>query len=71
MLMMPSHLGFCWSDSCICLLPSVGTKMGNLSGKRGGRIAHIPPEFHLCSGQADVGGLPDTFHSAQGGHPSL
>lgn len=28
---------------------------------------HILPEF-LCSGQADGGGLPDTFHSALGGN---
>ena len=35
-----------------------------------GRIAHIWPEFLLCSGQADVGGLPDAFHSALGGHLS-
>jgi hypothetical protein len=34
--------------------------------KRGGR-AHFRPEF-LCSGQADVGGLPDTFHVVLGGH---
>jgi hypothetical protein len=33
--------------------------------KRGvGESAHVPPEF-LCSGQADVGGLPDAF---PGGH---
>ena len=33
----------------------------------GGRIAHVWPEFHLCSGQAEVGRLPDTFHSARVG----
>ena len=32
---------------------------------------HLPPEFHLWSRQADVEGLPDAFHSALGGHPSL
>jgi hypothetical protein len=37
----------------------------------GGRISHVWPEFHLCPGQADAGGLPDAFHSAPGGHPSL
>ena len=38
----------------------MGTKKG--PGERGqGRIAHVQPEFHLCSGQADMGGLPDTF----------
>ena len=47
----------------------VGTKGGQ--GKEGeGRIAHVQPEFLLCSGQADAGGLPDTFHSALGGHLS-
>lgn len=38
---------------------------------RGGRIAHVLPEFYLCFGQADMGGLPDAFYSAPGGHPSL
>jgi hypothetical protein len=28
-------------------------------GEGEGRIAHVPPEFQLCSGQADAGGLPD------------
>ena len=39
-------------------------------GKKGkGRIANVWPEFPLCSGQADSGGLPDAaFHSALGGH---
>ena len=27
----------------------------------------IPPEF-LCSGQVDMGGLPDAFHTALGEH---
>jgi hypothetical protein len=36
----------------------------------GGRIAHVRPEFLLCSREADVGGLPDTFHLALGGHLS-
>ena len=41
------------------------------AGEEGeGRIAHVWPEFLLCSGQADMGGLPDTFHSAPGGHLS-
>jgi hypothetical protein len=42
-----------------------------LGEEGGGRIAHVLPDFHLCSGQADVGGLPDAFHSAPGGHLSL
>ena len=29
--------------------------------------AHVRPEL-LCSGQVDVGGLLDAFHSALGGH---
>jgi hypothetical protein len=37
-------------------------------GKR--RRAHVWPEFLLCSGQADVGRLPEAFHSALGGHLS-
>ena len=39
---------------------------------KGGREkeTHVRPEF-LCSGQANAGGLPDAFHSALGGHPSL
>ena len=53
----------------IPLLPPVGNKMGPW-GREGGKT-HALPEFHLCSGQADVGGLPDAFHSAPGGHPSL
>ena len=41
----------------------MGTKRGQ--EKRGeGRIAHVRPEFLLCSGQADAGGLPDAFHWA-------
>jgi hypothetical protein len=47
----------------------VGTKKGPW-GREGGKT-HTPPEFHLCSGQADMGGLPDSFHSASGGQPSL
>ena len=35
-----------------------------------GERARIPPEF-LCSGQADVGGLLDVFHSAPGGHLAM
>jgi hypothetical protein len=27
-------------------------------------------QFFLCSGQADMGGLPDAFYSALGGHLS-
>ena len=45
----------------------VGTKKKKKGawGRKGeGRIAHVWPEFLLCSGQADSGGLPDTFHSA-------
>ena len=40
---------------------------GNLKGageEEQGRIAYIWPEFLLCSGQVDVGGLPDAFHLA-------
>jgi hypothetical protein len=41
-------------------------------GNEGGwKIAHIKPEFLLCSGQAEAEGLPDAFHSARGGHLSL
>ena len=48
----------------------VGTKKG-VRGKRGkGRIAHVRPEFLLCSGQVAVEGLPDSFHWALGGHLS-
>jgi hypothetical protein len=47
----------------------VGTKKG-AEGRGGGRN-HDQPEFHLCSGQADAGRLPEAFHSAPGGHPSL
>ena len=39
-------------------------------GKRGKGGAHILPEFLLCSGQADEGGLLDTFYSAPGRHLS-
>jgi hypothetical protein len=50
-------------------LLSVGTKKG--AGERGGREeVHVRPEFLLCSGQADMGGLPVAFHSAPGGHLS-
>jgi hypothetical protein len=38
---------------------------------RGGGKTHVPPEFHLCSGKADVGGLLESFHSALSGHPNL
>ena len=41
-----------------------------LGKERGGRIAHVWPEFHLCSGQADVGGLLEDFHWAPGRHLS-
>lgn len=47
----------------------VRTKRGQGKGERGW-IAHIGPEFLLCSGQADTGGLPDAFHLALGGHLS-
>jgi hypothetical protein len=39
-------------------------------GGVGGEIAHVQSEFLLCSGQADAGGLPDTFYLAPGGHLS-
>ena len=48
----------------------VGTKRES-GEEEGEKIAHTQPEFHLCSGQADMGGLPNTFHSAPGGHLSL
>jgi hypothetical protein len=38
-------------------------------GKGGGKT-HTPPEFHLCSGQVDVGGLPHAFHTAPDGSQS-
>jgi hypothetical protein len=39
---------------------------------KGEDMAQYGPEFP-CSGQVDsgVGGLPDAFHLARGGHPSL
>jgi hypothetical protein len=39
----------------IVLLPLVETKKGAW-GRGGGRIAHVLPEFHLCSGQEDMRG---------------
>ena len=45
---------------------TVGTNKGP-EKEGGGTIAHVWPEFHLCSGQAEVGRLPDTFHSARVG----
>ena len=33
-------------------------------GKRGRERAHVRPEL-LCSGQAEVGGLSNAFHSAE------
>jgi hypothetical protein len=47
----------------------LGTKKGVLGEE--GEGTHDPPEFYLCSGQADVGGLPDSFHSAPSRHPRL
>ena len=44
----------------------VGTKR-EAGEEEGEKIAHTQREFHLCSGQVDVGGLPDTFHSARVG----
>ena len=44
----------------------VGTKRGQGEG----RIARAWPEFLLCSGKVDAERLPDTFHSAPGGHLS-
>ena len=43
---------------------------GGEGNDEGGRIACVWPEFLLCSGQVEVGGLPDAFHSAPGGHLS-
>jgi hypothetical protein len=41
----------------------VETKRG--VGEEGeGRIAHVWPEFLLCSGQVEAGGLPDAFYLA-------
>ena len=49
-----------------------GNKKGGLQWKEGeGRVAQVQPEFVLCSGQADDGGLPEAFQSAPGGHLSL
>ena len=50
-------------------LETVETKRGQEKEGEVG-IAHTRPEFLLCSGQADVGRLPDAFHSALGGHLS-
>jgi hypothetical protein len=36
----------------------------------GGRLAQVRPELLLCSWQTDMGGLPDAFNSAPGGHLS-
>jgi hypothetical protein len=47
----------------------VGTN-GERGRKGKGRIAHFQPDFFLCSGQADLGGLPDAFHWAPRGHLS-
>jgi hypothetical protein len=48
------------------------TRVWVLKGGRGkkerGRLASSGPEFLLCSGQVDLGGLPDAFHSAPGGY---
>ena len=48
-------------------ISAVGTIRG--PGEGGEGRTQVPPEFHLCFGQADLGGLPDTFHSAPGPHP--
>jgi hypothetical protein len=45
---------------------TVGTERG-LRGRAGRMIDHIQPEYHLCSGKADTGELPDVFHLALGG----
>jgi hypothetical protein len=44
---------------------SFNIPLWELKGGQGnrGRIAHFWPEFLLYSGQADLGGLPDAFHS--------
>ena len=48
---------------------AVGTKRG--LGKEGeGRRACAQPEFLLCSGHVDAGGLPDAFHWDLDGHLS-
>jgi hypothetical protein len=39
-------------------------------GRRGRKKSLSRPEFRLCSGQADAGGLSDAFHLALGGHLS-
>ena len=49
----------------------VGTKWGGWGWGEGGGRTQVLPEFHLCSGQAEMGGLPDAFHSAPSGYPSL
>lgn len=43
---------------------------GGCQGKKRGKRAQVPPEFLLCSGQADIEGLPDVFHFTPGGHLS-
>jgi hypothetical protein len=65
----------CVSMHCFsyCISYFLDSLCGNKEGvgERGeGRIAHVWPEFLLCSGQAEAGGLPDAFHSAPGGHLS-
>ena len=39
-------------------------------GRRGRERLRVQPEFLLCSGQADMEGLPDAFHLAPGEHLS-
>jgi hypothetical protein len=64
---LPLKSGRLFSSLKICNL------MWELRGweKEGeGKIAHVRPEFLLCSGHTDTGELPDTFHSALGEHLS-
>jgi hypothetical protein len=56
-----SGLGSSYKEVPYFLL--LGTKKGVPGEEGGGEKAHTPPEFYLCSGQAEVGGLPDSFLS--------
>jgi hypothetical protein len=68
------HMSLWHGGASFGYMPKSGTAVWEL--KRGlgkkeeGRIAHIWPEFLLCSEQADVEGLPNAFYSAPGGHLS-
>jgi hypothetical protein len=55
----------------MCTLPWVWELKRGLGERAGREDSPRLAEFHLYSGQADMGGLPNAFHSALGGHSSL